>query len=82
MSALEAMATGVPMVARDVLTYQQLIEDGSSGLLATRPSEFAERCLELLRNPATARSLGHKAQAVARDYDWPRIAKIFLAEMG
>ena len=23
-----------------------------------------------------------KAQAVARDYDWPRIAKIFLAEMG
>ncbi|TMC72636.1 MAG: glycosyltransferase family 4 protein [Chloroflexi bacterium] len=82
MSALEAMAAGVPMVARDVLTYQQLIEDGSSGLLATRPSEFAERCLELLRNPATARSLGHKAQAVARDYDWPRIAKIFLAEMG
>ncbi len=82
MSALEAMAAGVPMVARDVLTYRQLIEHGQSGLLASNPRELAECCLQLLRDPDTARALGRRAQASAHAYDWPRIAEIFLAEIG
>lgn len=81
MSALEAMAAGVPTVARDVLTYRQLIEDGISGLLANGPRALAECCLRLLRDPDAARRLGRSAQARAREYDWPRIAEIFLAEV-
>jgi glycosyltransferase involved in cell wall biosynthesis len=81
MSALEAMAAGVPMVARDVLTYRQLIEDGRSGLLASGASEFADCCVRLLRDPEAARTLGRTAQAAARDYDWPRIADIFLDQI-
>lgn len=81
MSALEAMAAGVPMVARDVLTYRQLIEDGSSGLLASDPGGLADCCLRLLRDPETARALGRRAQAAARDYDWSRVAETFLAEL-
>jgi glycosyltransferase involved in cell wall biosynthesis len=81
MSALEAMAAGVPMVARDVLTYRQLIEHERSGLLASTPTELAECCLQLLRNPESARELARRAQAAARAYDWPRVAEIFLAEI-
>jgi glycosyltransferase involved in cell wall biosynthesis len=81
MSALEAMAAGIPMVARDVLTYRQLIEHGRSGLLATNPAELAECCLQLLHDPDRARALALEAQAAARDYDWPRIAETFLAEL-
>ena len=79
MSALEAMAAGVPIVARDVLTYRQLIEHGRSGLLASDPTALAECCLQLLRDPERALALGREAQAVARNYDWPRIAEVFLA---
>jgi len=82
MSALEAMAAGVPMVARDTPAYRQLIDDGQTGLLASSATELAECCLRLLRDPETRRSLGRKAQATARAYDWPRIAEIFLAELG
>jgi glycosyltransferase involved in cell wall biosynthesis len=81
MSAVEAMAAGVPMVARDVLTYRQLIKDGRSGLLASGASEFADCCVRLLRDPEAARTLGRTAQAAARDYDWPRIADIFLDQI-
>ncbi len=82
MSALEAMAAGVPMVARNALTYGQLIEDRVSGMLASGPAEVADRCARLLRDPEAARALGLRAQAAARAYDWPRIADIFLAELG
>jgi glycosyltransferase involved in cell wall biosynthesis len=81
MSALEAMAAGVPIVARDVLTYRQLIEHGRSGLLASRPTALAECCLQLLHDAEAAHALAREAQAVARNYDWPRIAEIFLTEI-
>lgn len=82
MSALEAMAAGVPMVARDTPAYRQLIEDGHSGLLAASATAIASCCLMLLRDPEKGRTMGSKAQAKARDYDWPRIADVFLAEIG
>lgn len=82
MSTLEAMAAGVPVVARNVPTYQQLIENESSGLLGSSPAELADCCLRLLRDPGEARELASRAQAAARDYDWPRVADILLAETG
>jgi glycosyltransferase involved in cell wall biosynthesis len=82
MSTLEAMAAGVPVVARNVLTYRQLIENERSGLLGSSPAELAAGCLRLLRDPDEARVLAGRAQAAARNYDWPRVADILLAEAG
>ena len=81
MSALEAMAAAIPMVARDTPAYRQLIENGGSGLLASSPSQLAACCMRLLREPETARALGHRAQTAVREYDWPRVADAFLTEM-
>jgi hypothetical protein len=36
----------------------------------------------LLRDPETGRMMGRTAQTTARNYDWPRIADVFLAEIG
>jgi glycosyltransferase involved in cell wall biosynthesis len=82
MSALEAMAAGVPVVARNVPTYRQLIENGTSGLLGSSAAELAECCLRLLRDPVEARALAARAQNAAREYDWTRVADVFLAEAG
>jgi len=81
MSALEAMAAGVPIVARDALTYRQLIEDGTSGLLASGPAELADRCLRLLREPETAKRLALAAQVAVRAYDWQKVADVFIEEV-
>ena len=81
MSTLEAMAAGVPVVARYVLTYRQLVENGVSGLLGATPAELAECCIRLLREPDLARALAVRAQDTAREYDWPRVAEAFLAEV-
>jgi glycosyltransferase involved in cell wall biosynthesis len=82
MSTLEAMAAGVPVVARNVLTYRQLIENEKSGLLGSTPAELAECCLRLLRDPDEAGAFAARAQAFAGKYDWPHVADIFLAEVG
>jgi glycosyltransferase involved in cell wall biosynthesis len=75
------MAAGVPIVARDGLTYRQLIVDGSSGLIGSGAAELADRCLRLLREPETAKRLAFAAQATSRDYDWRMVADIFLAQV-
>jgi len=81
MSALEAMAAGVPVVARNVLTYSQLIDDGTSGLLGANPAELAECCARMLRDPGEARAMAARAQARARQYDWPQVAQVLLDEL-
>jgi glycosyltransferase involved in cell wall biosynthesis len=80
MSTLEAMAAGVPVVARNVPTYRQLIENERSGLLGSSAAELAECCLRLLRDPDEAHRFAGRAHAAARNYDWPRVADILLAE--
>ena len=82
MSTIEAMAAGVPIVARDVPTYRQLIENERSGLLGSNPVEFADCCMRLLGDPAEARTFAGRAQSDARNWDWPRVADKFLAEEG
>ncbi len=82
MSTIEAMAAGAPVVARDVPTYQQLIENERSGLLGSNPAEFAECCIRILTNPDEARMYSGKAQVAARNWDWPRVADIFVDEAG
>lgn len=57
-SVLEAMATGVPVVASDAGGIPELIDDGVTGLLVPRTHlhQMSERVQELLAMPANARA--------------------------
>jgi glycosyltransferase involved in cell wall biosynthesis len=81
MSALEAMAAGVPVVARDVLTYQQLIRHEISGLLGRDPKDLAECCLRMLRDPEAGRAMAAIAQEEAQKHDWPVVADALLEQL-
>ena len=78
--ALEALATGTPVVASRVGGLPQAIADGVTGVLVPeRDSRALAGALErLLTDPATARRLGTAARAdVIRRFGWDRVAERF-----
>jgi D-inositol-3-phosphate glycosyltransferase len=76
MVALEAMACGVPVVASDVGGLSFVVRDGETGYLVPEgnPRALADCLGYLIRNPGLRAHLGRKAQQVASEYAWPRIA--------
>ncbi len=81
MVALEAMASGTPVIASQVGGLAFLIEDGRSGyLVPVRDSvALAERIRELLSDPLRQRELRRGAAERAAHYTWPATADSLLA---
>jgi glycosyltransferase involved in cell wall biosynthesis len=63
-SILEAMSVGRPVVATNVGSIHEAVEDGVHGLLVPRDDEqaFAVRLLELLHDPLRAKDMGAAAR--------------------
>jgi N-acetyl-alpha-D-glucosaminyl L-malate synthase BshA len=69
MAALEAMATGLPVVASHAGGLPEVVEDGVSGRLLPVGDlqAMADAILELLKDPDLANALGEKGRRRARD---------------
>jgi glycosyltransferase involved in cell wall biosynthesis len=61
---LEAMATGLPVVATDVGGNREVVAHGRTGLLvpARSPSKLAQASLDLLRDPARRGTMGREGR--------------------
>ena len=78
---LEAMASGLAVVAYRYAAARRHIEDGVSGLLA-EPGDragFIAHAVSLAREPQFARELGRAARAAAQPVSWERITADFEA---
>jgi glycosyltransferase involved in cell wall biosynthesis len=66
---MEAMASGLPVVATRIMGVPELVEDGVSGLLVApgRPSVLADALARLAVDPTLAQSLGAAARARVLD---------------
>jgi glycosyltransferase involved in cell wall biosynthesis len=75
--ALEAMASGTPVVASDVGGLPEVVQDGVTGFLVP-PGDSAAlhaRLDQLLRDPALAQRLGANAREVVLDrFTWAKVA--------
>jgi L-malate glycosyltransferase len=87
-AALEAMATGLPIVASGVGGLLELINDGATGLLVPPgdASALADRLCRLMADPGLASRLGEAACADARTrYSFARMVagfeSLYLTEL-
>lgn len=81
MVALEAMASGTPVIASEVGGLAFLIRHGETGyLVPTRePDALANRIVDLLQDPHNAAEMGNHAALIARSYGWTHIADQLMA---
>lgn len=66
-SILEAMATGLPIVASDIIGNRDLLENGRTGYLCNPadPGSFIERISALLKDESLQKELGNQARTEA-----------------
>lgn len=80
--ALEAMASGVPVVATPVGGIPEMIEPDISGVLtpAGDPAALADAVLRVLRDPGLAQRLGRAGRSrVAERFTWKLAAQATIA---
>lgn len=81
-AAMEAAASGLPIVATDVRGCRQVVDDGVTGLLVPvcDPERLAAAIAELGDDPERRRSMGEAAARRARaEFDERRVVDLVLA---
>lgn len=69
--ALEAAASGLPLLATPVNGVRELIRDGQAGFLIARdPAAIAERLRQLAADPALRREMGGAARRAVERFSW------------
>jgi UDP-glucose:(heptosyl)LPS alpha-1,3-glucosyltransferase len=72
--ALEAAASGLPILATPVSGVRELIEDNVSGFLISRdPDTIATRLSRLAEDPDARKRMGEAARRSALQYSWTRM---------
>lgn len=79
LSALEAMAMGIPVVAMRSGGVAEVVEDGASGLLARDEEEFAELAVRLASDSAALRAMGGRARERALMFDCSRVMHMYIS---
>jgi trehalose synthase len=83
LTVTEALWKGRPTVAGNVGGIPLQIEDGVSGYLVDSPSECANRCIEILRDPELGKELGRAGKEHARrQFLTPRLLRDWLNLIG
>ncbi len=75
MVLLEAMASGVPVVASDIPGYRSVLTPGREGFVTPPrdPAALADALRALLLDPEGRRGMGARGVETARRYAWPRV---------
>jgi len=78
---LEALASGLPVVAANATGSNALVEDGVNGFLAPPRNSpaFAEKVERLVLDSGLRAKMAVNARASAEDYDWSRVLSQMVA---
>ena len=72
---IEAMASGIPLVASDIEGYRWVIDPGREGLLVPprSPRHLANALIELAHHPEQCKTMGQSGRVKAAQYSWPSV---------
>lgn len=82
---LEAMASGLPIVATAIAGSEELVREGENGHLvpADDVDGLATALTRMLTQPETRRAMGHASRArIEQEYTWTRVAAGYLELAG
>jgi glycosyltransferase involved in cell wall biosynthesis len=76
---LEAMASGLVVVAYDYAAARMHITNGETGVLIAcgEPQAFVDAAADLARAPQSLHKIRRQARAYARSIDWPHVVEKF-----
>jgi colanic acid/amylovoran biosynthesis glycosyltransferase len=81
---LEAMASGLPIVATRVQGIDELVKDGTNGYLFA-PSDYqtlSSHLIALINSGETRPNMGQESLRIVQRYDWASITKEYLRIYG
>ena len=84
MVALEAMASGIPIVASNVGGLPEVVIDGQNGLIVEKenPQKLAEAIIYLFDNPIEAGKMGERGRKMTEEkFAWEKIIEKFEKEI-
>jgi glycosyltransferase involved in cell wall biosynthesis len=75
---LEAMASGLPIIASNVGGIPDVIVDRVNGLLVPPgdPEKLADAIIQLIKDPQFRLDLGNEGKKIAENYSWSNICKL------
>ena len=80
MTIIEAMGTGLPVVASGVGGVPDMLTPGKSGILTgAQPEEVAQAVLTLAKDPALRRTMGQSARKESRRFSAQEMARQYCA---
>lgn len=81
LKALEAMASGRPVVGTSIGLAGLGVAGGRGARVADRPEEFASAVVEVLQDDATAARLAEEGRRIAEAHAWSSIAPAFVERL-
>ena len=79
MSTVEAMSTGLPIMAIDAAGTSDLVEDGKTGFLSSEDlAAYVAKLTDLCQNPGLRKQMGQAACEASKQYDIELTTKILL----
>jgi UDP-glucose:(heptosyl)LPS alpha-1,3-glucosyltransferase len=79
LSALEAAASGLPLLTTRVGGLLELLDDGKNGYFIRRDAEdIANRLKEIISDPAIKKKMGNAARMKAEEYSWGKVVQKIL----
>lgn len=76
LATLEAVASGLPILATEVNGTEELIDDGHNGFFIKRdPADISEKINILIEDKSLRKQMGKNARKTAKNYSWDEIAR-------